>query len=66
MAMPATMTVTKQDVFTHIPKAELRSVLVIGSRKARILDPLSVKLRDLNNDFRDGQNSAYKADGLEM
>ena len=52
------MTVSEENVLTHVPKAELIALLIVRALDIRILDLLDVKGRRFNHDLGDGQQSA--------
>ena len=58
--------VTEKDVFTHIPEAELWTLLVLDTFNVRVLDPLEIELRYLNRGLANGQEFVYQANDFEV
>lgn len=66
MAAPALVSVAEQYVFAYVPEAELLAVLVVGARKAGVLDPLHVELRDLDGDGCHRKEMRHVGDGPDV
>ena len=58
----ANVTVPKENVFTHVPKAGLIALLIVRAFNRRILDLLNVERCRLNHDLGDGKQSADRID----
>ena len=54
----ANVTVSKENVFTHVPKAELIALLIVRALDIRMLDLLNVEGCRLDHDLGDRQQSA--------
>ena len=52
------MTVSEENVLTHVPKAELIALLIVRALDIRMLDLLNVEGRRLDHDLGDRQQSA--------
>ena len=62
----ANVTVPKENVFTHVPKAELIALLIVRAFNRRILDLLNVERCRLNHDLGDGKQSADRIDARHV
>ena len=62
----ANVTVSKENVFTHVPKAELIALLIVRALDIRMLDLLNVEGRRLDHDLGDRQQSADRINARQV
>ena len=58
------MVITEEHIFTHIPEAQLRSLLILDAMYVRILELLKIELRYLNGSSANGQELVYQTNGF--
>ena len=62
----ANVTVSKENVFTHVPKAEQIALLIVRTFHSRIPDLLNVERCRLNHDLGDGKPFADRIDARHV
>ena len=62
----ANVTVSKENVFTHVPKAELIALLIVRAFHSRIPNLLNVERCRLNHDLGDGKPFADRIDARHV